>query len=367
MKINCEVEYYDYKNRIRNLNVEAQGVVKSQKFFPVYLKDNQEEIFKPLSKTKPLATPLFSYSEVVWSTIINAYFDSTAPVYRLAICEGYNEEVPKYHNHGTIVPSILKEGERLVNILEYFKQYPDEAFDQEKYINYCMKIYDYVPVFNTKLILENYELGKQLALQVLISILKADQNYHYENVGFICKDDKIIKFAPPIDHEFSSMFIYLDYLEANKKLVESFSEWLEIRKSETTNEKIIAMLFNEFPGVSTNLNIIVERYEEVVKYFLEKLEVLIYDLEHNPLNLKDNNYLYPFNSDNYKAGMAQYKNNNLEAANAIMSSLKQVEVDIDEISESIQQEILFIARLLQKNLINRLDIKNQKTLSLINK
>lgn len=360
MKINCNVEYYEYKNRYRNLTNEAVGVVKSQKFFPVYLKDGKEEIFKPISKTKPLATPLFAYSEVVWSTIINTYFDNKAPIYRLAICNGYSKEVPKYHDHGVIVPSILKEGESLVNLLEYFTKNPDESFDQEKYVNYCMKYYDYTPVFNTKLILENYELGKQLALQVLISILKADQNYHYENVGFICEGDEIKRLASPIDHEFSSMFIYTDYLKANKELVKNFSKWLEIEKTKTEEAKIISLFLKEMPGINTNLNIIVNRYEEVVKFFLERLEVLIYDLEHNPLDLKDNNYLFPFNSDNYKAGMAQYKNNNKEAAKAIMSSLQQVQVDINELTKTIQEEILFIAKLLQKNLIHRLEVKHQK-------
>jgi len=365
MKINTQVEHYEYRNRYRNLTAEAKGVVKSEKFFPVYLKDGKEEIFKPISKTKPLATPLFAYSEVVWSTIINTYFDKEAPVYRLAICNGYSNEVAKYHNHGVIVPSVLKEGESLVNLLEYFQKHPDEAFDQADYVNYCMKYYDYSPVFNTKLIIENYELGKQLALQVLISILKADQNYHYENVSFICEGDKIKKFASPIDHEFSSIFIYLDYIDANKKLVEGFSKWLEIDKTKSPTEQILSKLYEQLPGVYTNLNIIVERYEETVKFFLERLEVLIYDLEHNPLYLKNDNYLYPFNSDNYKAGMAQYKNNNKEAADIILSSLEQVDVDIDEISKVVQEEILFIAKLLQKNLIHRLEEKHQKHYQLI--
>ena len=51
MKINCKVEHYEYKNRVRNLTTEAKGVVKSEKFFPVYLKNGKEEIFKPISKT----------------------------------------------------------------------------------------------------------------------------------------------------------------------------------------------------------------------------------------------------------------------------------------------------------------------------
>jgi len=63
--------------------------------------------------------------------------------------------------------------------------------------------------------------------------------------------------------------------------------------------------------------------------------------------------------------MAQYKNNNKEAADIILSSLEQVDVDIDEISKVVQEEILFIAKLLQKNLIHRLEEKHQKHYQLI--
>lgn len=364
MKINCNVEYYEYKDRIRNLTAEAKGKVKSQKFFPVYLKDGKEEIFKPISKTKPLATPLFAYSEVFWSTVINTYFDSKAPVYRLAICNGYSEEVPKYHNYGVIVPSIVEEDEKLINLIEYFKENPDEAFDKENYTNYCMRLYDYTPVFNTNLICKNQELGEQLALQILISILKADQNYHYENVGFICKNGKVLRFAPPIDHEFSSMFIYMDNLESNHLLLEDFFKNLIIKQPQTTEEKIFAELYKQFPGINTNLELIVERYENVVEKFLEILDVFIYDLEHNPINLKDNNYLFPFNTDNYRAGIVQYKNNDIETAKRILDSLKQSTVDIEQISQQIHKEILTLAKLFKKNLMYRLDTKHQKHLIL---
>ena len=32
-------------------------------------------------------------------------------------------------------------------------------------------------------------MAEQLAMQVLISVLKGDQNYHYENVAFLCDKD----------------------------------------------------------------------------------------------------------------------------------------------------------------------------------
>ena len=48
-------------------------------------------------------------------------------------------------------------------------------------------------------------------MQVLISVLRGDQNYHYENVTFLCdKDGGIISLAPMIDHEFSTYFMFPD-------------------------------------------------------------------------------------------------------------------------------------------------------------
>ncbi len=64
IKFDWNVYHYDYYKRSRNLDVIAQGRVKSEKFFPVFLEEGKERIFKPLSKTKPLYTPYFAYSEV---------------------------------------------------------------------------------------------------------------------------------------------------------------------------------------------------------------------------------------------------------------------------------------------------------------
>ena len=65
---------------------QSAGIVKCFRAFPVFGND----MFKPLSKTKPLTTPLFGLSEVVWSTIIHDYFNPDTPIYKLAVCEGYD-------------------------------------------------------------------------------------------------------------------------------------------------------------------------------------------------------------------------------------------------------------------------------------
>ena len=65
----------DIQNKNGNLKSEAHSNVKSTKYFPTFLIDDKTYIFKPLSKTKPMTTPLFAYSEVYWSYIINKYFE----------------------------------------------------------------------------------------------------------------------------------------------------------------------------------------------------------------------------------------------------------------------------------------------------
>ena len=65
----------NYKDKNGILVTEAHSQVKSKKYFPIYVYNNKKMIFKPLSKTKPLTTPLFAYSEVYWSYIINKYFE----------------------------------------------------------------------------------------------------------------------------------------------------------------------------------------------------------------------------------------------------------------------------------------------------
>ena len=65
-----DINNYDIKDKKRYLYKKPSGVVSSKKSFPVFEDNNKEYIFKPLSKTKPLSTPLFAYSEVYWSYLI---------------------------------------------------------------------------------------------------------------------------------------------------------------------------------------------------------------------------------------------------------------------------------------------------------
>ena len=198
---------YKYSARSGNLKAEAVGVVKGEKHFPVFEGD---VVFKPLTKSKPLSTPLFAYAEVFWSWVIDAYF-MPAPQYQLAFCEGYEAEVEKYYDYGTVSPMIYGEGEHLLNLLEFFRKYPDDKVHIDDYVNYCQMFYDYTEILESDYFQTHPAMAEELVLQILVSILKGDQNYHYENIAFVCReDDKILRLAPMIDHEFSTYFMFPD-------------------------------------------------------------------------------------------------------------------------------------------------------------
>ena len=103
-------------------------------------------------------------------------------------------EQPKYHDYGNAVPVIYGEGQKLMNLLEFFRSTPDKNVDIDNYINYCMMFYDYTDIFKSDFFKEHADIACNLARHVLVSVLKGDQNYHYENVAFICDMDEQIDF-----------------------------------------------------------------------------------------------------------------------------------------------------------------------------
>lgn len=359
MKIGNEIEYYDYNKRYKNLNVEAQGKVKSQKFFPVFLKDKKEEILKPLSKTKPLTTPFFAYSEVFWSRMIHKYFDHSAPIYRLAICQNYSDNVAKYYDKGTIVPSVLKSNQELVNLLEYFRENKDDNVNIDNYVNFCMKFYNYIPIFEAKVFKENHDLGKQLALQYLISVLQGNQNYHYENVSFVYENNKLLRLAPPIDHEFSTMFLYLDNENTNQYYIQEYLNNFILNpldmNSLSQEERNRIYLYQSFTHINKTLELIVKRYPEVVSDFLQKLEIFIDEFQKEKIEFVENNYIEPFNTENYKIGICLYKNHDQELAEKLCQQIPQIEVNLENISNLVTDNILEVAVSLKENLYSRLE------------
>ena len=271
----------DENNRSGNLKAEAHSAVKSTKYFPVYNINGKKMIFKPLSKTKPLTTPLFSYSEVYWSYVINKYFDSNAPRYYLATSGTIEDEQPKYYNQGVLVESLTPNDEKLINLYDYLQENPDSSCDIKDYENYCMMNYDYTKILNSEFIKNNREIGEGLAYQILLSMLRQDQNFHYENVNFIL-DGNDFKLAPPIDFEFSTPFLYPDLPKLNEYEKEKYIAGINIVEKDENMDSINSFLRNlglkalgdDVSKLKKNICFIIRNYPNVVLKFIQNLDVL---------------------------------------------------------------------------------------------
>lgn len=311
---------YKYSARSGNLKAEAVGVVKGEKHFPVFEGD---VVFKPLTKSKPLSKPLFAYAEVFWSWVIDAYF-MPAPQYQLAFCEGYEAEVEKYYDYGTVSPMIYGEGEHLLNLLEFFRKYPDDKVHIDDYVNYCQMFYDYTEILESDYFQTHPAMAEELVLQILASILKGDQNYHYENIAFVCReDDKILRLAPMIDHEFSTYFMFPDSMPRQMYWFEQLARSIqgdEVQLGEfdyLTNETERHLMEKSATCLHKNLIYIREHYPEVCQVFLEKLSRLEKDLkEKKELFELEKGPGYPetANSDAYLIGKARYKDHDEKKA-----------------------------------------------------
>ena len=318
-----DVSCVRYSNREGNLDVHTQAVVKSAKHFPYFIINNQKLIFKSQSKTKPFCTPLFSYSEVYWSYLLNHYFDEEIPRYKLAICKGIEEKKnqPKSREHGVLVPSIIDGDNKLVNLLEYYQSRKDAPFDLE-YINYCGKLYDYRKILTSAPFIDN-ELGEQLAEQILYSYLRKDQNFHYENIAFQSKD----KLAQPIDHEFSTPFLFPE--DRNGFLGNMMINFDDEYEDEDS-------LLNK------TINLIVKLYPSVSKAFALHLGKMITEIKENPIQLIDNGYLVPFSSLDFQIGQARYKAGNEKLANHCEEEIakRRFSLDMDNFSFTLQSDTI---------------------------
>lgn len=351
MLFNFDVVQLDYKDRLGNLDAKAHGVVKSNKNFPLFLIDGKEVVFKPLSKTKPLSTPFFAYSEVFWSTIINHYFDASAPIYKLAICSNYDNAFASKYHHGTIVDSLERPNCKLINLYQIFLKNTEDNIDIKNYINFCEQFYDYTKILDAKIMNDERQLGEQLAYQILLSILRLDQNYHYENPLFYESKGQIVSMTSPIDYEFSTMFMYLDNLKFNMEKYQFALSKLLLKREE--HDLFEMLKYETFATIPKNIEKIVEKYPQVVRKFLLQLQVLINDLEQFGFKLEDNGYITPFNSSNYKIGHARFKKNDEVMALNLEDTLPQYKVDINSINGVIYEETLNTCKVLKKELEKR--------------
>lgn len=353
---------YDYSKRDGNLINEAKCEPKSKKNFPYFYEYGKRIIFKPLSKTKPLTTPMFGYSEVVWSTLLHHFFDKRIPIYRLAECKGIEEEMPSKYNIGVAVESVCSESEYIMSIYEYFMLHPEKLVDKEikDYTNYCLMYYDYTFFYETEFIKNNPEYGRKMAEAILYSLLRADQNFHYENISFLTENGKIKDMVVPIDHEFSTMFLYPD--DGLRHDI-YFGGFIRSLLDEYYGENMTKIILKDQPEevrrkhMSSNyINIkkIVSLYPDLAADFIKSIQKMLEYLVENPIHFIDDGYMIPFNSESYKIGYERYKNHNERVAKKLESEIKFVEMNPEDIGGNINREIItssdFLKSTLEKTL-----------------
>lgn len=388
-----DVHDIEIDDKTRNLKAESSGVIYSTKFFPVFSIEGEEYIFKPLSKTKPLLTPLFSYSEVYWSYLFRKYIDSDTPDYHLAKCKGIEKENKKYDERGCLVKNILHEGESLINLLEFYQKYPDSLVDISQYINYCEKQYDYSDILRSTFFTERSDLGEQLSLQILCSILRRDDNFHYENVSFIEKDGKILRIAPMIDFEFSQMFLFPDVEEYHREKSSFYDEGmlpiyhynkeLSLEENYATFMSIIEygsvyQFFDhtESELVLKNLKTIVELYPEVVERFLESIKEMRQEIMNIEISF-DSSFLKEFSSFDWKPSRMLLKGEVTEDDERYkelkqFSEKNKIVLDTVKFNKQLQKEVLWSIDKLEETLLLLLraqkgilpDVRNYKNRTL---
>ena len=344
MNINFNVYHCKFDDRSNMLSKSSAGVVKCQKDFPIFVFNGKQYLFKPLSK--PYGTFLFAYSEVFWSNIINNYFCPNAPLYYLAICEGYSRYYPSRSDKGTLTESITTENERLVNLLEYFNAYTQEGVDIGDYVNYCGVYYDYTNILNAPIFNNDDSFGEQLALQILISILKMDINYHYENVSFIFTKDGIRSLAPPFDHEYSIPFLFPD----DDML--SFNYFGTYCQTLMTNKAINNGMNSEF--ILKNIITICKKYPNLVKTFLAGLKRLIDDLSKTDL-VFPTEFSEAFSSHLFEVYEAIYKEHETSQKLSDIRKFSLSFIDMANFSDVVRQSVIQSATILYRNLEMNLD------------
>lgn len=356
--VDFSIYKYNYDERVGNLDKEAASEVKSKKHFPIFEENGRLRVFKPLSKTKPLTTPLFAYSEVFWSNIINRYFDSKAPIYSLAICEGIEKLDPKYYERGTIVDFIINQDEELINLFEYFRDNRDPKVNIDEYINYCEVFYDYSFFFETEIFKNNKELGGDLAKQILLSILRGDQNFHYENVSFVSDSEGAIsRLAAPIDHEFSTMFMYPDDKNRHVGRYEKFIKRLSFDRNHLDFEDSLLALAGIKNPIVKNLDAICKYHPEVAEEFIYQLREFSKDFRttsKTDFYLQDNGFLIPFNSNEWLAGQKEYKDGNKEAADELRKGYELYSLNLKKFNNKVRDEVLETSKVLTKQLERRI-------------
>ena len=364
------VQEVNYADRIGAIDKESAGVVKCQKNFPIFAgHDGKQKIFKPLSPTKPYANPMFAYSEVWWSHLINNFIDERAPRYQLARCHGMPPKAGQeiFLEKGTLVDSYLEPGQHDMNLLEYYRANPDPEVDIDQYTNYCDHIYDYRDIFNSELFSRQPELSSRLAEMVLTSIMTININFHYENVTFICENDKVVDLAPPIDHEFSLLSInpHNSQRRHEQKLANYESlltgTWVD-KELQTTHidpigrdAPLYATDHSNFDAMQSNLQIICDKHPNTVRNFIEKMQKMReFLITHHIVFQSMSNFIEPFHDlESYVYYYRKPSHNNEEMAKLYESYVKvgsRKKINLEKFGADAIKHTLLYSRLLEEQI-----------------
>ena len=83
-------------------------------------------------------------AEVFWSWVTRFFLlFRHCGISASSLQRGYEAECGKYYDYGTVSPMIYEEGEQHLNLLEFFRAYPDDKVQIDDYLNYCQMFYDY--------------------------------------------------------------------------------------------------------------------------------------------------------------------------------------------------------------------------------
>lgn len=243
-----------------------------------------------------------------WSYIIHTYFDSSAPRYYLATDQKVLLDDPSWYSCGVLVESLTPRDEELINLFDYQMAHPDKQLGVTDYINYCMEQYEYTKILESDFIKDHREYGSQIAYQILLSILREDQNFHYENINFLKKGDNL-SIAPPIDFEFSTPFLYPENEILSDYYHYCYCKQLGFPTERSSKEEtergnmsdVVEFLYHRFsfkpPALQTrNICMIVREYPEVVEKFLENLDRMNQSLLDIRLSDADG-FIQPFSSN----------------------------------------------------------------------
>ncbi len=181
--------------------------------------------------------------------------------------------------------------------------------------------------------------------------MKGDQNYHYENVAFLCdRNGEIISLAPMIDHEFSAYFMFPDDVSRHvywlMELSKSIRGW-EVQAGEYDNFKNPEerkLMEKSVTCIHKNLLYIKEHYPQVTAEFMNQAEKLKTALTESPKDfLMQGNPEYAdcADSDSWLIGKARYKDKDEEKAKTYEAKFRNTakKIDFRDVSISAINEI----------------------------